>query len=111
MGILNDYIKKGLTAFDLEKKLLRLIKEYNEYRKTYLLVISSAIGKPIPDIAINQEDYFMIYDILSDVPNSSKKLDVYLETPGGSGEATEEIVKAMRSKTSCHYNSIAAKRT
>lgn len=85
--------KSGNSA--LESELLRLISEYNKLRSTYLFVYASAIGKQIPNIALDQADYYIIRDFLSD-KNSIKKVDVYIETPGGSGEAAEEIVLFLR---------------
>jgi predicted RNA-binding Zn-ribbon protein involved in translation (DUF1610 family) len=85
-----------MSASDLESELLRLISEYNKLRKTFMAVCVAAIGKPIPDIALSQDDYYLIYDLLKDVKSSD--VDIYLETPGGSAEAAEEIVKCLRSK-------------
>jgi len=95
MGLMNEYISRRLSANELEQELLALIKKYNEKRKTFLLVMVSALNKPIPDIALSQEDYYMVADMLgnlTDIP----KTDIYLETPGGSGEAAEEIVEFLR---------------
>jgi hypothetical protein len=97
MGLMSDYIARHMSAKDLEDELLALIKKYNEYRKTFLLVMVSALAKPIPDIALNQEDFYMVADLLSDLTDTSK-VDIYLETPGGSGEAAEEIVEFIRGK-------------
>ena len=97
MSLTSDYIARKMSAKDLEDELLSLIKRYNDYRKTFLLVLSSAVGKPIPDIALTQEDFYIVSDILSGVSDPSK-VDIYLETPGGSGEAAEEIVEFTRAK-------------
>ena len=97
MGLMSDYIAKRMSAKDLEDELTGLIKRYNEYRKTFLLVMVSSVSKPIPDIALSQEDFYMIADMLSGLQNVSK-VDIYLETPGGSGEAAEEIVEFIRGK-------------
>ena len=97
MGLMSDYINRRMSAKDLEEELLGLIKQYNDYKATNLLVLASAVGKPIPDIALSQEDFYTIADLLSDNTNFSK-IDIYLETPGGSGEAAEEIVEYIRSK-------------
>lgn len=96
MGLMSEYISRKLSAHDLEVELLSLIKRYNEYRKTYLLVMAGAIGKQIPDVALNQEDFYTVADMLSKAKGTTKKVDVYLETPGGSGEAAEEIVEFLR---------------
>lgn len=92
MGLMSEYIKKRLGASELEEELISLIKEYNEHNKeknTYLFVYASAIGKPVPDIALSMDDYYTIYDMLKEV--EIENLDFYIETPGGSGEAAEVI--------------------
>lgn len=42
------------------------------------------------------DDCYIISDVLRDT--TSKNLDFYIETPGGSGEAVEEIVRFIRGK-------------
>ena len=96
MGFMSEYINRRLSATDLESELLRLISSYNELRQTFMIVYVAAIGKPIPDLALSQDDYYLIHDLLKDV--GSNRIDFYIETPGGSGEAAEEIVKCLRSK-------------
>jgi len=95
MGLMNDYINRRLSANELEQELLSLIKKYNTKRNTYLLVMCSALSKPaIPDVSLSQEDYYMLADMLNDLEGINK-VDIYLETPGGSGEAAEEIVEFL----------------
>lgn len=60
MSLMSEYINRRMSAKDLESELLSLIKKYNEQRKTFLLVMVSALGKQIPDIALTQEDFYMI---------------------------------------------------
>ena len=102
MGLMSEYIRKiqdGWKAKDFEGELLRLIKEYNKIRSSYLLVYSCAIDKPIDSriiMHIMQEDYYIIHDLLNN--RLENNLDVYLETPGGLGEVAEEIVKFFHSK-------------
>lgn len=96
MSLLGEYISKRMSAKDLEDELLRLIAEYNKKQNTYLFVYAASFTKNIPDIPINMDDYFIINDLLRSV--KSKKLDFYIESPGGSGEATEEIVECLRNK-------------
>lgn len=98
MSLLNEYITKGWSSKQLESELINLIKKYNQYRDTYLFVYSSAINKNIPERILNQEDYFVIADLLRGVDLDS--LDFYVETPGGSAEAVEEIVNCLRKRTS-----------
>lgn len=94
MGIFEEYIRKDFSAQDYEKELIKLIKKYNKYCKTYLCVYASAMGKRIQKVGIEQDDYYFLYDILRDKDNL-KRIDFYLETPGGSGEAAEEIVRLL----------------
>jgi ATP-dependent protease ClpP protease subunit len=96
MGFMNEYINKKLTMMDLEDELINLIKQYNNLRKTHLVVYAGAIGKQVSDLALSMDDYYAIYDMLKDV--KSTNLDFYIETPGGSGEAAEEIGKFIREK-------------
>lgn len=95
MSLLNEYISKKLSGVELEAELLRLIAEYNKLRDTYLFVFSAAIGKPIPSVPIEQADFYVFHDLLSNKKDLHKKVDVYLETPGGSGETAEEIVRFL----------------
>lgn len=97
MSLINEYIGKlnsGWSSLDLESELQRLIIEYNSKKNTYLLVFSSAISKQIPQVSLGQDDYFTISDLLSS-RKCKGNIDIYLETPGGSGEAAEEIVRFL----------------
>lgn len=98
MGLMGHYInmsqKGGSKA--LETELLNLIKKYNKIRKTYLTVYAGSIDKQIPQVSLDMEDYYFIFDILKN--SKSENLDFYIETPGGSGEAAEEIVRFIREK-------------
>ena len=100
MGYLSEYLQKINThqwgIIQLKEELKKLVKEYNKLKETQLLVYTAAIGKNIPGVAIEQNDFYFINDILKDYRGN--KLDIYLETPGGSGEATEEIVRWLRKK-------------
>jgi len=96
MGFMSEYISRRLSAADLESELLKLISDYNKLRQTFTAVFVAAIGKPIPDVSLSQDDYYLIHDLLRDVDSPS--VDLYLETPGGSAEAAEEIVKCLRSR-------------
>jgi phage FluMu protein Com len=72
------------------------IRPHNKLRETFTILYVAAIGKPIPDVPLNQDDYYIIHDLVKDI--TSNKVDFYLETPGGSGETAEEIVKCLRNK-------------
>lgn len=96
MSLMNEYILKQLGGKDLEEELKRLIIEYNKLRGSFLLIYAAALDKDIPTISLSTDDYHVIFDILRN--DQHKKIDVYIETPGGSGEAAEEIVRLLHSK-------------
>lgn len=96
MSLIKEYIDKKLSILQLEEELNNLIKQYNQKTGRYLFVYAGAIAKQVPAISLNMDDYYVIYDMLRKVP--AEKLDFYIETPGGSGEAAEEIVGFLRSK-------------
>lgn len=74
--------------------LIKLIQ--NPKRNSYLFVYAASFTKNIPDISVSMDDYFTINGMLR--PVTSKDLDFYIESPGGSGEAAEEIVECIRNK-------------
>lgn len=93
---MSEYIQKRMSGNQLEEELLKYIGLYNEMRDTYLIVYSSAFNKQVPGNTLLMDDYYTIFDMLRNI--DSKNLDFYIETPGGSGEAAEEIVRFIRSK-------------
>lgn len=95
MSIMAEYLSQSMSVPDMQKELTRLIHEYNKLTESYLFVYSAAIGKPIPDLGINQSDYYVIADLLKSKSGLSR-LDFYIETPGGSGQTAEEIVRFLR---------------
>lgn len=97
MSLISEYINKGWGIPEFESELLKLIKEYNKLRNTYLFVYSASILKPIPAVALEQDDFYTIRDMLAD-KNKIKKIDIYIETPGGRGETAEDIVRLLREK-------------
>ena len=98
-GILNEYIDKRLGINELLKELDILVGKYNKMTGRYLFVFSSDFTKGrrgVDDIALFQEDFYNIQDILRE--SQEKRIDFYLETPGGSGEAAEEIARFLHKK-------------
>lgn len=91
---MSEYINRRFGPAEMQEELLKLISQYNTLRKTYLLVYAAATEKPIPDISLVQSDFYKIRDLLSSQKGRSK-VDVYLETRGGSGETAEEIVRFL----------------
>ena len=48
------------------------------------------------DVSLVQDDFYNIQDILRE--SDKETIDFYIETPGGSGEAAEEIARFLRKK-------------
>lgn len=94
MSLMGEYIGRRLSAADLEKELLFRIRQYNKYRGTYLIVYAAAIGKQISALSLDMDDYYLVADMLRG--KQLRKLDFYVETPGGSAEAAEEMIKFIR---------------
>jgi hypothetical protein len=97
MSLMSEYIAKGLNGPALEAELQQLVAKYNERRGRYLFVYAAALRKQIPGVSLEQDDYYIFHDMLSRLVDV-RDLDVYLETPGGSGETAEEIVRFLRTK-------------
>lgn len=97
MSLLSEYIDKRLSGPELEVELKNLIKRYNKLRNTYLFVYAAAIGKPIPAVSLEQSDFYVFYDLLSNL-DKHNNIDIYLETPGGSGETAEEIGRFLHNR-------------
>lgn len=98
-SILNEYINKRLGLIELQNELQRLIKLYNKHTGRYMFIYAADINKGRNrgiDVSMIQDDFYNIQDILRE--SSEKKIDFYIETPGGSGEAAEEIAKFLRKK-------------
>ena len=95
MSYMKEYIDKRLSIEGLVKELYGLISQYNKLRNSFLFIYCSAINKNIPYTALEQDDFYMFRDILHTIKGNNKNIDIYIETPGGSGEAAEEIVKYL----------------
>ena len=97
MGYLNEYIDKNLSPNELMNELKRLVLEYNSLTGRYLYLYVAAMTKKIPGISLEQEDFYIIRDMLQGLPGV-EEIDVYLETPGGNGVTAEEIAKFLHNK-------------
>lgn len=97
MGVYSEYLDKQLSFPDLtaeRKKQLKLISEFRGDRD--ILVYAADLNKRVDAISINYADLLPISDQLSNLKGN--KIDVIIETPGGSGEVAEDIVRLLHSK-------------
>lgn len=98
-SILNEYLNRRMSIIDLKTELQKLIKDYNRYTGRYFFVYSSDINKGRTrgiDVSLIQDDFYNVQGILRE--SNEEKIEFYIETPGGSGEAAEEIAKFLRKK-------------
>lgn len=99
MGYLNEYIDKRLSPNELMDELKHLVEKYNLLTGRYLYLYVAAMAKRIPGLSLEQEDFYIIRDMLKDVQNQAE-IDIYIETPGGNGVTAEEIAKFLHKKFS-----------
>jgi len=96
--IIGEYLSKRLGVLELKDELKKLIGQYNGLTGRNLFVYAADRNKGPRgiDVTLTQDDFYTIQDILRE--SDKQQIDVYLETPGGSGEAAEEIAKFLRKK-------------
>ncbi len=96
MGIYSEYLNQNLNFEQLTAERKKQLKRISEIRGRDILVFASDLNKRIAEISIGYSDLLPIKDQLENL--SSDKVDLIIETPGGSGEVAEDIVKLLRSK-------------
>jgi len=95
MGYIYEYLHKDVP--ELQTELQVLINKYNTKRGATLLIFAAALFKSqIPDVAMNKDDYYTFYDFLKD--ETTENIDIFIETPGGSGDTSEEIARFLHKK-------------
>ena len=97
-SILSEYLSKKMSILDLRKELTNLRKEYNKLTGRNLFIYAADFnkGRRNIDVSLMQDDFYMIQDILRE--SDKESIDVYIETPGGSGETAEEIARFLHGK-------------
>ena len=98
-SLISEYINKRMSALELQSELQALIHKYNEKTGRYLFIYAvdfEKMGIPGINLSISSSDYYFIHEILRKV--DERNLDFYLETPGGSGTAAEDIVSFLHEK-------------
>ncbi len=99
MGVYGEYLNQPLARnFQLlaqeRKKQLRRISKARGDRD--VLVFAADIGKAVPGTSIEYSDLAPLNDLVTNL--GGKRLDLILETPGGSGEVVEDIVRLLHGK-------------
>lgn len=102
MGIFSDYLDQGPTL-DIVAERKKQLERIAQLRKRDILVYAadSAKARQGAPVGIDNSDLLPITDQISNLSGSA--IDVLLETGGGSGETTEDIVRLLYGK----YKSVA----
>jgi hypothetical protein len=99
LGIYSEYLDKQMDFAALTAERKAQLKRISELRGGRdILVFAANLNAFKAPISINFSDLLPINDQLSNLKGT--KLDVLLETPGGSGETVEDIVRILRGKYS-----------
>ena len=98
MGYFSDYLKAGLNQQQLERERKAQLAKIAAIRGRDVLVFAADASKGRLPISIEFRDLTPINDQLSNLSHAD--IDLILETPGGSGETAEDIVKLLRGKFS-----------
>jgi hypothetical protein len=102
MGAYTEYLDRQMSFEQLSAERKGQLKRISELRGGRdVLVFAADLNKGTPLISIGYPDILPIKDQLDNL--SGAALDLILETPGGSGEVTEDIVRIVRAR----YDSVA----
>lgn len=97
MGYYSEYIDRQMSFQDLTSERKRQLTRISEIRGGRdILVFASDMNKANAAISIGYADILPIGDQLQNLTGAS--IDLILETPGGSGEVAEDIVRLLRDK-------------
>jgi len=97
VGIYSEYLDKKLDFQALTQERKKQLKRISQLRGDRdVLVIAADLKKGHQAISINHTDLLAVNDQLSNL--KGKALDLILETPGGSGEVAEDIVRLLRGR-------------
>ena len=88
MGIYAEYLDRAFSVADLTKERKKQLGRIAELRRRRVLVIAAEVQNRLA--GLSHEDLLAIGDQLSN-ENDGDAIDIILETPGGSGEAAEEL--------------------
>lgn len=99
MGILTEYIDRKLDWPGLEAERKKQLTKISELRGgRAIFTFASDMSNRSAPISIDYDDRVYIFDQISNLEGD--KIDVILETPGGSAEIVEDIVEYIRDRFS-----------
>ncbi len=94
-GILSEYLNKKLAAGQINNLRREQLKRIAQIRKRTVMAYASAYSKPGP-VYIDYDDRLPFFDLLNTLPGDA--LDLIVETPGGSAEVVQDLVRATRGR-------------
>jgi len=102
VGVYTEYLDRRFSIQDLNEERKKQLKRISGARGGRdVLVYAADLNKGAAPVGINYSDLLPISDQLANL--GGKAIDLILETPGGSGEVAEDIVRLLRGK----YESVA----
>jgi hypothetical protein len=98
MGIYSEYLDQNLGFEALTAERKKQLKKISELRggDRDILVFAADLNEEKAPISIGYADLLPFNDQLANL--NKKKIDIILETPGGSGEIAEDIVRLLHDK-------------
>ena len=97
LGIYTEYIDRKLEYRALVAERRAQLGRISTIRDRDVLVFAANIARPNPQMQIGYGDLLPIRDQLSNL-KGGRGLDLILETPGGSAESAEQIVRIIRNR-------------
>lgn len=98
MGYYEEYLSRQISFEDMEKERKKQLKLVSEAHDNHDILVYAAdlAHHPGASTGIDYPDITLFSDQLSNLQGS--KLDIILETPGGSAEVVEDLVSIVRHK-------------
>lgn len=96
MGVYTEYLDRQMPFPDLVEERKKQLMRISALRGRQVLVFAADLNKGRSPISINYSDLLPIHDQIEALKGAA--LDLILETPGGSGEAAEDIVRLLRGR-------------
>ncbi len=96
MGVYSEYLDMKMSFQQLTEERKNQLRRIAELRGRDILVVSANLNNPRAPISLGIDDILPLADQLANL--SGEAIDLILETPGGSGEVAEHIVRLIRGK-------------
>jgi len=94
LGFYSEYVDRSLSFADLAKERQIQLARISGIRGRDIIVFAADLSKGSAPISITYSDLLPIADQLSNL-KGTERIDLLLETPGGSGEVAEDIVRKL----------------